>query len=279
MADGTIHLSYPLSFLAGMVSFLSPCVFPLVPVYAGFLGGRATGDGTGRRVPLALTGVAFVLGFTAVFVTLFYVLSALDVTLVARHRREVDLVAGALVVLLGLQTLGVLRFTPLLRERRRMVLLGAGGGGGMTGGGRAGADAGLGGPGDLPTGALGGAKGTRRRVLPGGGLVAAFVLGVTFAAGWTPCIGPQLAAILTVAAQGDFAGLPVMLSYCLGLGIPFLVVALLADRLTNVLRAVNRHLGAVETVGGILLLVFGVLLIAGQLTVLNRYAAAAPFGL
>src|SRR5258708_7847412 len=91
----------------------------------------------------------------------------------------------------------------------------------------------------------------------GRGMPGAFLLGVTFAAGWTPCIGPQLTAILAVAAQHDFGGLPVMLVYCLGLAMPFLLSAALADRLQGTIRAVNRHMGVVTRVAGVLLLVMG----------------------
>ena len=252
VADTVIHLSYPLAFLAGLVSFLSPCVFPLVPAYLGYLGGRAgepaavfSGGGgqatgvmrSGTQVPLMANGVAFVLGFSAVFITFFYVLQALGSAVITGHHRLVDVVAGSVIVLLGLQTLGVFRVGFLMRERRHMV---------------------------MPAQA---------------GLVPSFVLGLTFAAGWTPCIGPQLGAILTVAQQGDFAGLPVMLAYCLGLAVPFLVVAALADRLQDRIRALNRHVGAVNLVAGALLLTFGLMLIAGSFTVLNRFAASSPFSL
>ncbi len=253
VADGYIHLSYPLSFLAGLVSFLSPCVFPLAPVYLGYLGGRAgapvlaTAGGQGApgpaararssHVPVLANGAAFVLGFSAVFITLFYVLSALDLTLFTQHRRAFDLGAGLIVIALGLQTLGLFRIGALLRERRHLV---------------------------MPRNAS---------------LAASFVLGVTFAAGWTPCIGPQLGAILTVASQGDFSGLPVMVAYCLGLGIPFLALAALTDRLQGPIQSLNRHLGAVNIAAGVLLLVFGGLLVAGSITVLDRFAASTPFNL
>jgi cytochrome c-type biogenesis protein len=261
LADSFIHLSYPLSFLAGLVSFLSPCVFPLVPVYVAYLSGRAGEpalagleasvgtDGAAvlgnrpsqalasERVPVLANGVAFVLGFSTVFITLFYVLSALDVQLVAQHRRALDLAAGVIVIVLGLQILGVVRIGALMRERRHLVMR------------------------------------------DGAGMIASFVLGVSFAAGWTPCIGPQLGAVLTVAAQGDFGGLPVMVAYCLGLGIPFLVIAAVTDRAQAGLRSLNRHLGVVNVVAGLLLLVFGGLLVAGSLTVLNRFAGTSPFDL
>jgi cytochrome c-type biogenesis protein len=184
-----------------------------------------------------LNGVAFVLGFSVVFIAFFYVLRALDVTVLLEHQRIVNIVAGAIVVVLALQTLGLFRSGMLMRERRIHRL-------------------------------------PRSR-----GMGAAFLLGVTFAAGWTPCIGPQLAAILTVAAQGDFTGLPVMLSYCLGLAVPFLLIAVLADRLQGAIRAINRHMGVVNLVAGALLLVFGLLLLTNEFTFFNRFSPQSPFDL
>jgi cytochrome c-type biogenesis protein len=266
IADTVLHLSYPLAFAAGLVSFLSPCVFPLAPAYLAYLGGRAgepaveegpaaaatvgaeTGGGvavavrapaavTTTKVPVLANGAAFVVGFSAVFIGLFYVLRALDVTVFVTHQRAVDLVAGAIVVVLALQTLGVLRIGALMREVRIHRL-------------------------------------PRR-----GGLVGAFLLGVTFAAGWTPCIGPQLSAILSVAEDGQFNGLPVMVAYCLGLAVPFLLLAALTDRLQGTIRAVNRHLGVVNLVGGALLLVFGVLLLTDRFSVFSHFAVQSPFDL
>lgn len=242
-----VHLSYPLAFLAGLASFLSPCVFPLLPVYLGFLGGRV---GAGAleaavdepasavpRTPVVANGLAFVLGFSAVFILFFYVFSALDVSLLRGHRHAVNVVAGLVVIVFALEVLGVLRLGLLMRERR-----------------------------------IG--------VLPGGaGLAPSFVLGLTFAAGWTPCIGPQLTAILSVASEHDFAGLPVMLVYCVGLGIPFIAAAALTDRLQGVIRAVNRHLGAINLAAGALLLTFGLLLASDQLTLLNRFGTGSPVDL
>lgn len=238
-----IHLSYPLAFLAGMASFLSPCVFPLVPAYAAYLGGRVAAPGEAPSLPprqpprLLLNGLAFCLGFSAVFVAVFYVFQALDVPWVAEHRRAVDLVAGAVIVVLALQTLGILRLGMLARERRLHL------------------------------------------VPEGTGVIPSALLGVAFAAGWTPCVGTQLGFVLTLAQQGDFTGLPVMLVYCAGLAIPFLAVALLADRVQGLIRSLNRRLGLVNLVAGSVLLVFGILLMAGELTVLNQYSARSPFDL
>ena len=189
------------------------------------------------RLPLITNGAAFVVGFSVVFVLFFYVFSALDVSLLQAHRRAVDIAAGAVVVLLALEVLGVLRIGLLMREWR---------------------------PGTAPSGT---------------GVPSAFVLGVTFAAGWTPCIGPQLTAILTVASQHDFAGLPVMLVYCAGLGVPFLAAAALTERLQPLIRSVNRHLGVINLGGGAILLVFGLLLLSGNLTFLSGLGRSSPIDL
>ncbi len=259
--------SYPLAFVAGLVSFLSPCVFPLVPVYAAYLGGRASqgaepahlgvaaaaaGGGGGAdvavlgsrrltvprvpRVPIFGNGVAFVAGFMVVFIALFYVLQALEVTFLLRHQVVVNRIAGAVIILLALQTMGIIRIPLLMRD-------------------------------------------WRIHTVSMGGTVGAFLLGITFALGWTPCIGAQLGAILQLAVSGDFGGLPFMLIYCAGLAVPFLIVAVLADRMQNLIRAVNRHMGVINIVAGLLLLGFGFLLISNEITLLNRHSFQTPFNL
>jgi cytochrome c-type biogenesis protein len=260
--------SVPLAFLAGLASFLSPCVFPLVPVYAAYLGGRASagepvalGAGAGTlvaagagggdvavaagprgqqalRVPILGNGVAFVAGFMVVFIALFYVLQALEVTFLLHHQVAVNRVAGAVIIVLALQTMGVFRIPLLMRDWR-----------------------------------FHGAP------LAGGGSIGAFLLGITFALGWTPCIGAQLGAILQLAVSGDFGGLPFMLVYCAGLAVPFLIVAVLADRMQGVIRAVNQRMGVINIVAGLLLLGFGFLLISNEITLLNQYSFSAPFNL
>jgi cytochrome c-type biogenesis protein len=230
----------PLAFAAGLVSVLSPCVFPLIPAYAAFLGGEAgtAAHAAPRRAPLLLHGLAFVLGFSAVFVAVFYVLVALDVTVLIAHRAVVDDVAGVVVIAFALHTLGILRIPWLMREVRAH-----------------------------PSAARG------RSTL------GAALLGVSFGAGWAPCIGPTLGAILTVAASGGFAGLPLMLVYCLGLAVPFLVVALLCDQYQAVISALNRRLHLVTVAAGLLLLAFGILLVTGQITRLDGLVPGSPFNL
>ena len=237
--------SIPLAFLAGLVSFLSPCVFPLMPAYAAYLSGRA-GDaelamatgGTapaGGRSAVMTSGIAFVAGFSLVFIAEYYLLEGvLAVTVFQRNLELINRLAGAVIMLLALQTMGVLRFGWLMRERRIHLRATQGTAGGL-------------------------------------------LLGLTFAAGWLPCLGPQLGAILTLAQNRDFGGLPFMLLYCLGLAIPFLLVALLADRLQGVFRSVNRHLRVISIVAGVILFAFGLLMATGQLTVLSSLSFQSPF--
>jgi cytochrome c-type biogenesis protein len=240
--------SIPLAFLAGLVSFLSPCVFPLMPAYAAYLSGRAgqpalatAGGGAviseSRRTGVMTTGFAFVLGFSVIFIAEYYVLEGLlAITVFQRNLDLVNRVAGAIIMVLALQTMGVLRFGWLARERRFHLPVSSGATGGL-------------------------------------------LLGLTFAAGWLPCLGPQLGAILTLAQNREFGGLPFMVLYCLGLAVPFLLVALLADRLQGVLRSVNRHLRVISIVAGLILFGFGLLMATGQLTVLSSLSFQSPFNL
>lgn len=241
--------SIPLAFLAGLVSFLSPCVFPLMPAYAAYLSGRAgepalavASTSSGAAVPAARgsvmsTAFAFVLGFSLVFIAEYYLLEGvLAITVFQRNLDLVNRIAGAVIMVLALQTMGLLRFGWLARERRFHL--------------------------PVSNGATGG-----------------LLLGLTFAAGWLPCLGPQLGAILTLAQNREFGGLPFMLLYCLGLAVPFLLVALLADRLQGLLRSVNRHLRVISIVAGAILFGFGLLMATGQLTVLSSLSFQSPFNL
>jgi len=176
------HISPPLAFLAGLVSFLSPCVLPLVPAYVAYLGGKAGDLEAPARSRLILAGVAFVTGLTLVFVLFFYAFQAI----LSPFLLLLEPLAGILVIILALQLVGV--FRPVFLQREHRLLKTAPTGGGV-----------------------------------GGGLL----LGLGFATGWTPCVGPTLGAILTSGfVQGTTGpGLLLILSYSLGLGLPFLLLA------------------------------------------------------
>lgn len=212
-----------LSFLAGVVSFASPCVLPLVPGYLGFVtGGRAT-EGEGRRplVPILL----FILGFTIVFT----LLGAFAGSFVRFFRDPwFQRVAGAVVIVLGLVMLAYAfrRGSPGLYAERRPFL---------------------------------------ERVRPG--TVGALPLGMAFAAGWTPCIGPVLGGILAIAASGGTAkGAGLLLAYSAGLGAPFLLLGLGIDRLMGAMGWIRRHYRPIAGASGALLVIVGVLLVTGAYT-------------
>jgi len=216
--------------LAGLLSFLSPCVLPLVPPYLCFLAGvsieQLSGEdgaaaGAGRRV--FASAAAFVLGFATVFIALGATASVVG-RLVADHIDVLARVAGAVIVVMGLHFLGVLRIDALYRELRFHAA-------------------------SKPA-----------------GLVGAYVIGLAFAFGWTPCVGPVLAAILFVAAAEDsvWRGASLLAVYALGIGIPFLLAALLVRPFLALMRRFRRHVHRVEQVMGLLLVVTGVLFITGS---------------
>lgn len=214
------------AFIGGILSFLSPCVLPLVPTYLAYVGGSAHAK---RRV-LVLNSLAFILGFSIIFIALGASASALGSVLRA-NQQVLMVVGGALVVFFGLVMLGVIRLPWLYRDTRMRY------------------------------------EGETRT--PWG----AMLLGMAFAAGWTPCIGPILGAILTMAgAAGTLgAGVGLLGAYALGLGVPFLLAALLLDPFMRFSKRFQRWLPWVERVAGVILIVAGVLMLTGTYETLNGY--------
>ncbi|HLG66295.1 MAG TPA: cytochrome c biogenesis protein CcdA [Acidimicrobiales bacterium] len=234
------------AFGAGILSFVSPCVLPLVPGYVSMVTGLsaaelAAGPGQSpRRLAPLLRGIGlFIVGFTVVFVALGAAASGLGHAL-GTHKQQLTTAAGAVVVVLGLVL--VASAAPLRASR----LVGARG-----------------------SGVLARVLGERRvHVRPSAlGAWAAPVAGMAFAFAWTPCIGPVLGAVTALAAtRATLAGGVVLLAaYSLGLGVPFLVTGLAFGRLTATLAGMRRGLWAVHAVGGVVLVAFGALLLAGQL--------------
>lgn len=220
-------MNLAIAFGAGMLSFLSPCVLPLVPAYLINLAGESAISGTGRRRTIAHAAV-FVAGFSAVFTLLWVgiaLLGSLGGDLVVWLQR----IAGLVLVVLGMHMVGLITI-PLLERATDLRL-------------------------------EQGARGYRRSLL----------IGIAFGAGWTPCIGPYLALILTMLLNTDVAsGAVLLLAYSLGLGVPFLLVAGGLGGVRRVLEWVRLHIRAVNAVGGTLVIVMGLLLLSGQLTRLNQ---------
>jgi cytochrome c-type biogenesis protein len=239
----THNLSIPIAFAAGIVSFLSPCVLPLVPGYVSMLSGESIevlrADARGALVArIFANSVAFVLGFSAVFVALGASATAVGSFLVSQ-RTAFNIVAGIIVIIFGLHLTGLIKIPFLYRDAR--------------------IDAGA----------------------PRRGAAGSFLLGFAFAFGWTPCIGPILAGILAVAATKNtvFQGMFLLAVYSAGLAIPFLLTGLGVSQFLKFYGRFKKHLHAVEVASGILLIGIGVLMalnrftmLSGYLTFLNRFA-------
>ncbi len=222
---------------AGLLSFLSPCVLPLVPPYLSYLGGMSieemTNDGAidrraWRRVVFA--AFCFVLGFTTVFVGLGAGASMFG-QLIQTYKYELSMVAGVVIILFGLHFLGVFHVPQLHADKRY------------------------------------------RADMQGASYLGAYIIGLAFAFGWTPCIGPILAAVLTLAAsEGSLGtGVTMLAVYSLGLGIPFILAAVAIRPFLGFMQRFRSHLGKVEKVMGILLILTGVAFLTGSITWIGQW--------
>jgi cytochrome c-type biogenesis protein len=255
-----------LALLAGVISFLSPCVLPLVPAYIGQLtaiavASNATGTPLNRWTALR-HGVAYVLGFGVVF-TLLGVTATYMASGFAQYMGPLRTIGGVVLVVLGISLTGLVRI-PLLERSWRPLDAGAAGSLATATGSVA-----LGSP-------TGGGLGTRiggSLVTSRGGWLASFGLGAIFAIGWTPCIGIILGGILMMAATSGTAlqGLVLLVAYTLGLGLPFLAIAFAYDRAPQILRPLVRHGRTVSIVSGLLVAFIGVAMIMDWLALLPRY--------
>ncbi|MCS6907336.1 MAG: cytochrome c biogenesis protein CcdA, partial [Anaerolineales bacterium] len=221
-----------LAFLAGLASFLSPCVFSLVPAYIGYLGGRSAAlrEDFATKGHTVVHGVTFVLGFSLVFVTLGVTASALGGLLVG-FRDLIAKVGGIIVIVFGLHLIGILRI-PFLEYDLRYH-----------------------------------SQHSERR-----GLLTSFLMGVFFSAGWSPCVGPVLGAILMIALNGGSVtqGIVLLSAYSAGLAIPFLIAAVGIGWVTTILRKYGKVMRFTEIAMGGILVVVGALLALGYLAQLSR---------
>ncbi len=236
------------AFGAGLLSFISPCVLPLIPGYLSYVsglsvdemrGGTVVGSGGTAVATLAAPGtqrrvifasLAFILGFSLVFVALGASASAIGQFLMSRLT-ILNRIAGAIIIIFGLHTMGVLRIEWLYQEKRVQT--------------------------------------TKRPA----GVVGATLVGVAFAFGWTPCIGPILAGILAVAAAQDTVsdGVRLLSAYSLGLGVPFLATAMAIDRFFAAFAKIRRHYHKIELASGALLIVIGVLIFTNRFTIIAQW--------
>jgi cytochrome c-type biogenesis protein len=225
-------VSLPAAAFAGVLSFLSPCVLPLVPPYLCFLAGTTIeefSEGGERRAQrdVLLAALLFILGFSTVFVLLGATASVFG-QMIRQYLDVLSVLAGAAILLMGLHFLGVFRLAFLYREARLSV--------------------------EKPV-----------------GLWGAYVMGLAFAFGWTPCIGPILAAILAVAGSEDTVarGAVLLATYSAGLGVPFLIAAVALDSFTGVMKRFRARMGMVEKAMGVLLVATGVAFLTGSFTQLS----------
>jgi len=228
-----VGLGLAVAFVAGLLSFLSPCVLPLVPSYVGFLTGMTLPEMTGRRRVALLHALLFVAGFSLVFVLLGASATALGGAL-KYYQVWIARVGGVLVILFGLVCLGVVKAGFLDQERRLQLQ-------------------------HKPVGYLGSA-----------------LVGVAFGAGWTPCIGPVLGAILSLAATSDSVsrGMLLLGVYSAGLAVPFLLAAVAVESFLEWFQRFRRFLPWVMRVSGVLLILVGLLMVTGQFTRLAGWLQA-----
>lgn len=224
------------AFLAGLLSFASPCVLPLVLPYLSFIAGVSIEQLTedqrtrGTTMRILLTALMFVAGFSTVFVGLGASASYFG-NFLSEYLVELGYIAGVLILVLGLHFLGVFRVGVLFREARFNV--------------------------------------SPRRF----GLFGAYVVGLAFAFGWTPCVGPVLAAILIYAgSEADVSkGAMLLFFYSAGIGLPFIIAAIFASPFTQVLNKNRRHMGKVEKVTGIILVVTGLLFLTNSMSTISYW--------
>jgi cytochrome c-type biogenesis protein len=248
------------AFIAGLVSFLSPCVLPLVPVYIGYLSGPAVmgavaGAGSGGTVAMSasaarwrvmLHALLFVVGFSLIFVVVIGGLAGALSDVLREHRRLVQYIMGAMLIVFGLHMLSIINISFLNYTRRLDV-----------------------------------------RPADNLGYLRSFLIGMGFGIGWTPCIGPTLGLMFTLALNNQQAeAFPLFLAYSLGLGIPFLLAGLAMGQISGALKKLTRrtyslkiggwtavdHVNIISIVSGLLLIVVGLLVFTNTMTILNQIA-------
>jgi cytochrome c-type biogenesis protein len=222
------------AFVAGLISFLSPCVLPLVPGYVSLISGAGVEELKSPQAQLMrrvmVNSIGFILGFTVVFVTLGAISSEIG-QLAARYKHTLSIVAGVVIIIFGIHLTGIFQIKWLLQDARLHSVKGS----------------------STPIGA--------------------FVIGFAFAFGWTPCLGPILTAILTLASEQDtlVKGVLLLGVYSMGLAVPFLLTSLLMERFLKFYSRFRSHMHAIEVASGGLLIALGILLVLGRFTLISSW--------
>ena len=235
------NVSLLMALGAGLLSFFSPCVLPVIPSYVSYITGIAFEDLTGRqdrakiRRITILNSMFFIAGFSLIFILLGASSSFLG-GMLSEHRDAVRKTGGALIVLMGLYITGILKIGFLSREKRMHIQ-------------------------SKPA-----------------GLAGSFLVGTAFAAGWTPCIGPVLGSILLYASTANSvsSGMELLSAYALGMGIPFLAASLAISTVLPYFRKISRYMRVVSVMSGLFLVAVGILLFTGTFGVLSRYMSSLP---
>lgn len=223
------RLDYILAFSAGLLSFLSPCVLPLIPAYLSYIAGSAASEirTNKSKLNLMVRAVFFVIGFSLIFILLGVTVSSVS-RLISGHLNILKKIGGILIFIFGLHMTGLIKIKALYSEKR---------------------------------------------LLPFNTKIGPLFLGMAFAAGWTPCVGPILSSILIYAGSMEtfYKGVMLLVLYSLGLALPFLLSAFLVGNLSGFFRKFSKYLPAISIISGILMMLMGILVFTDKLTLLSRY--------
>lgn len=224
-------LSITIAFIAGFLSFLAPCVLPIIPGFLAYLAGASTLEETGKRSGIVINSLFFVAGFSSVFAILGVVLNTILASVASDFQTWLSRIGGAIIIFFGLYLAKVIRISFLDTDHKMTVK-----------------------------------KKFSSRYL------TSYVFGAAFAAGWTPCVGAALGAILGLAASNPGSAFILLLSYGFGLGVPFIIVALFASQAERFIANLGNRLQYVEIVFGFILVVLGILVFTGELSYIANFS-------
>ncbi len=224
----TTELSYVMVFIEGILTFISPCILPMLPIYFVYLAGNAVQSNAERKRKLIINAIAFVLGFTIVFTLLGASATAIG-NILDTYRDQFRVISGFIIIIFGLYFMGLIKISLLSREKRLQMNI--------------------------------------KEM----GFISAILFGMVFSFGWTPCAGPFLASVLLVAStsQTVVKGILLLMVYAMGLGIPFILTAILFDKLESIFQKITKHQRIIKIISGVILIMMGILMLTGKLQYLS----------